>query len=133
MLPLLNNLQYLQHAMKKTLVLGASLKPDRYANIAIHKLRENNHQVVAIGIKQGVVNDVTIITEKKLFEGVDTVTLYLSGKRQEAYYDYILSLNPSRVIFNPVTENPYLYTILQTHKISYEIACTLVLLGTNQY
>jgi hypothetical protein len=119
--------------MKKTLVLGASLKQDRYANIAIHKLREYNHQVVAIGMKQGVVNDVTITTEKKLFEGVDTVTLYLNSKRQEAYYDYILSLNPRRVIFNPGTENSSFYTILNTHKIPYEISCTLVLLGTNQY
>ena len=119
--------------MKKTLVLGASLKPDRYANIAIHKLRENNHQVVAIGMKLGVVNDVSIITEKELFESVHTVTLYLSGKRQEAYYEYILSLHPKRVIFNPGTENPSFYTILQTHKIPYEIACTLVLLSTNQY
>lgn len=119
--------------MKKTLVLGASLKQDRYANIAIHKLREHNHQVVAIGMKQGVVNDVTITTEKKLFEAIDTVTLYLNESRQEAYYDYILSLSPRRVIFNPGTENSSFYTILKTHKIPYEIACTLVLLGTNQY
>ena len=119
--------------MKKTLVLGASLKQDRYANIAIHKLREYNQQVVAIGMKKGVVNDVTITTEKKLFEGVDTVTLYLNSKRQEAYYDYILSLNPKRIIFNPGTENSSFYTILEAHKIPFEIACTLVLLGTNQY
>ena len=49
--------------MKKTLVLGASLKQDRYSNIAIHKLRENKHQVVAIGMREGVVKDVAITTE----------------------------------------------------------------------
>lgn len=119
--------------MKKTLVLGASLKPDRYANIAIHKLRENNHHVVAIGMKQGVIHDVTITTEKKLFEDIDTVTLYLNKTRQEAYYDYIISLHPKRIIFNPGTENPSFYTILKSHNIDYEISCTLVLLGTNQY
>ena len=119
--------------MKKTLVLGASLKQDRYSNIAIHKLRENNHQVVAIGMREGVVKDVTITTEKKMFEAIDTVTLYLNESRQEAYYDYILSLNPRRVIFNPGTENPDLYTLLKKHQVAFETACTLVLLGTNQY
>ena len=47
--------------------------------------------------------------------------------------DYILSLNPKRIIFNPGTENSSFYTILEAHKIPFEIACTLVLLGTNQY
>ena len=119
--------------MKKTLVLGASLKQDRYSNIAIHKLRENKHQVVAIGMREGVVKDVAITTEKKMFEAIDTVTLYLNESRQEAYYDYILSLNPSRVIFNPGTENPDFYTLLTQHQVAFETACTLVLLGTNQY
>ena len=119
--------------MKKTLVLGASLKQDRYSNIAIHKLRENKHQVVAIGMREGVVKDVAITTEKKMFEAIDTVTLYLNKSRQEAYYDYILSLNPRRVIFNPGTENPDFYTLLTQHQVAFETACTLVLLGTNQY
>jgi len=119
--------------MKKTLVLGASLKQDRYSNIAIHKLRKNKHQVVAIGMREGVVKDVAIITEKKMFEAIDTVTLYLNESRQEAYYNYILSLNPRRVIFNPGTENPDLYTLLKKHQVAFETACTLVLLGTNQY
>ena len=119
--------------MKKTLVLGASLKQDRYSNIAIHKLRENKYQVVAIGMREGVVKDVAITTEKKMFEAIDTVTLYLNKSRQEAYYDYILSLNPRRVIFNPGTENPEFYTLLTQHQVAFETACTLVLLGTNQY
>ena len=119
--------------MKKTLVLGASLKQDRDSNIAIHKLRENKHQVVAIGMREGVVKDVVITTEKKMFEAIDTVTLYLNESRQEAYYDYILSLSPRRVIFNPGTENPEFHTLLTQHQVAFETACTLVLLGTNQY
>jgi len=119
--------------MKKTLVLGASLKQDRYSNIAIHKLRENKHQVVAIGMREGVVKDVAITTEKKMFEAIDTVTLYLNKSRQEAYYDYILSLNPRRVIFNPGTENPELERALEKVGIQTEEACTLVLLHTGQF
>ena len=118
---------------KKTLVLGASLKPNRYSNYAINRLIDNQHDVVAIGLREGEVEGVTIETELISFENVDTVTLYLNPKRQEAYYNYIVSLDPERVIFNPGTENPDLYTILKENNIAFEESCTLVLLSTNQY
>jgi len=118
---------------KKTLVIGASTNPSRYSFLAINKLVESNHPVVAVGLKEGIVNGVEILTDKPQFEAIDTITLYLNSKNQEEYYDYILSLNPKRVIFNPGTENPELYSILQKNNIEVEVACTLVLLGTNQY
>ncbi len=118
---------------KKTLVLGASLNPDRYSNMAINRLITYNQPVEAVGLKKGQVAGVEITTEKDPFEGIHTVTLYLNPKRQEEYYDYILSLKPQRVIFNPGTENPDLYKILRENNIENEVACTLVLLGTNQY
>lgn len=118
---------------KKTLVLGASLKTDRYSNIAINRLRQNNHEVVAFGLKHGEVNDVAIDTELLDYKDVDTVTLYLSPKHQEAYYDYIVDLKPKRVIFNPGTENPEFYEILKKNTIEFEAACTLVLLSIDQY
>ncbi|MEH6765792.1 MAG: CoA-binding protein [Aequorivita antarctica] len=119
--------------MKNTLVLGASLNPSRYSNLAINRLVNNGHPVEAIGLKKGVVAGVAILTEKEPFEDIDTVTLYLNPKRQVEYYDYIISLKPKRVIFNPGTENPEFYTLLEKHNIESEVACTLVLLGTNQY
>ncbi len=119
--------------MKKTLVLGASLNPSRYSNLAINRLMNHQHTVEAVGLQKGEVADVTISTEKVAFENIDTVTLYLNPKRQKEYYDYIVSLNPKRVIFNPGTENPELYKILKENNIESEVACTLVLLGTNQY
>lgn len=118
---------------KKTLVLGASLKPNRYSNYAIQRLVSNNIDVVAFGLRQGEVSGVQIDTELVPYEAVHTVTLYLNPKRQEGYYDYIVSLKPERVIFNPGTENPELYTILKENNIDFEVACTLVLLSTNQY
>ncbi|WP_121668062.1 CoA-binding protein [Mesonia aquimarina] len=117
----------------KTLVIGASLKPIRYSNRAIHSLRNNDVATVAIGLRKGNVEDVNIETEKLPFKNIDTVTLYLNAKRQEEYYDYIISLSPKRVIFNPGTENPELYRILKKENIQVEVACTLVLLSTNQY
>ncbi len=118
---------------KKTLVLGASTNPGRYSNIAINRLVKYGHPVEAIGLRQGEVAGIDIATKKEPFENVDTVTLYLNPRRQEEYYDYIISLDPNRVIFNPGTENPKLYDLLEKNNIDYEVACTLVLLGTNQY
>lgn len=118
---------------KKTLVLGASLKMERYSNMAIHRLVANNHEVLAIGLRGGVVAGVQIATEMIHFENVDTVTLYLNPKRQVEYYEYILSLEPKRVIFNPGTENDEFVKMLGENNIESEVACTLVLLASNQY
>jgi len=119
--------------MKKTLVIGASLNPARYSNMAINRLIDNIHPVVAVGLREGTVAGVEISKEKEQFEEIDTVTLYLNPKRQIEYYNYILSLKPKRVIFNPGTENPEFYAILKNNNIEYEVACTLVLLSINQY
>lgn len=118
---------------KTTLVIGASLKPERYSNIAIKRLRRYNHEVKAFGLKTGVVEDVSIDTELMPYKEIDTVTLYLNPQRQKPYYDYIIGLSPKRIIFNPGTENPEFYNILEQHNIDYEVACTLVLLSTEQY
>jgi len=118
---------------KKTLVLGASLKTNRYSNFAIKKLIKNNHEVVAVGMIEGEVNGVKIETKKPDFNSVDTVALYLNAKRQKEYYDYIISLKPKRVIFNPGTKNMEFMKLLEVKGIEAEEACTLVLLSTKQY
>ncbi len=118
---------------KKTLVIGASLKAHRYSNRVIHKLVEKGHPVEAIGLREGVVAGITIVTGKPKYEDIDTVTLYLNPSRQEEYYQYIVSLVPKRVIFNPGTENMEFVKLLQAQNIHAEIACNLVLLTTNQY
>jgi predicted CoA-binding protein len=119
--------------MKKTLVFGASLKPSRYSNYAIQRLVANDHEAVAFGLRIGEVDGVNIDNELKDYKDIDTVTLYLNAKRQKEYYDYIIGLNPKRVIFNPGTENPEFYQLLKGNNIDFEVSCTLVLLSTNQY
>lgn len=118
---------------KKTLVFGASINPSRYSYLAIQRLVANGHKVLAFGLNKGNVAGVEIDTELKNYEDIDTVTLYVNPQRQQAYFDYLVSLNPKRVIFNPGTENPEFYTILKNNNIQYEVACTLVLLSINQY
>ena len=118
---------------KNTLVIGASLKTERYSNKAIKKLRAYKHDVKAFGLRKGMVEDVSIDTELLPYKAIDTVTLYLNPQRQEPYYNYIISLNPKRVIFNPGTENSEFYNLLKQNNIEFEEACTLVLLSINQY
>jgi|TARA_B110000444_G_scaffold41081_1_gene37031 hypothetical protein len=119
--------------VKKTLVLGASVNPERYSNIAIKRLVLKSYQVFAIGIKKGKINEININNELIAHKNIHTVTLYLNKKKQKEYYNYILSLKPKRVIFNPGTENQEFYKILEKESIAYSEACTLVLLSTNQY
>jgi len=118
---------------KKTLVLGASENPSRYSFLALHRLRNRDHPVVAIGKKKGVVGDVQIETDKKEWKDVDTVTLYLNPRHQKQYYDYIISLKPKRIIFNPGAENEELAQMAVRNGIQPVEACTLVMLATNQY
>jgi uncharacterized protein len=118
---------------KKTLVLGASESPHRYSFLALNRLQSHQHPVVAIGKKKGIVGDVIIETEKKDWKDVDTVTLYLNPLHQKPYYDYILSLQPKRIIFNPGAENDELAEMAARQGIQPLEACTLVMLATGQY
>jgi uncharacterized protein len=119
--------------MKKTLVIGASTNPQRYSNMAINRLIASEQPVVAIGQREGEVSRIKIQTKQVPFKNIHTVTLYLNPIGQRDYYNYIVGLQPKRVIFNPGTENPEFYTLLKINNIKVEIACKLVLLSTNQY
>lgn len=118
---------------KKTVVLGASSNPARYSYLAIQRLRNYGHPVVAIGRRVGEVAGVNITKEHLPEEDVDTVTLYLNPANQVEYYDYILDLHPKRIIFNPGTENDELVKMSKEKNIQPVTACTLVMLSTGQY
>lgn len=116
-----------------TLVLGASDNPERYAYKAIVELLKHGYQVIGVGNRSGTVKHLEISTNWPEPNSVDTVTLYLGKKHQEGLLDQIKKLNPRRVIFNPGTENEVLQSELESSGIQSEVACTLVLLATNQY
>lgn len=117
----------------KTLVLGASPKPERYAYKAVKMLKKHGHEVVAVGAREAWIDDTKIQTGLPDIENIDTVTLYLSPKNQVSFYDYILGLKPRRIIFNPGTENKELMELAQKNNIQSKAYCTLVLLSTDQY
>ena len=118
---------------KKTLVIGASDNPSRYSYLAVQRLRKNNHPVVAIGKRRTHVGDINVEEEKKPFTDIDTVTLYINPTHQKEYYNYILSLKPKRIIFNPGAENEELADLAKKNDIQPVEACTLVMLATGQY
>jgi uncharacterized protein len=118
---------------KKTVVIGASEKQERYSNMAVKKLIAYNHPVIAIGSKAAVIENTPIVEELLTHSVVDTITLYLSKKNQKKYYDYIFLLQPKRIIFNPGAENDELEQLATKKGIKTMNACTLVLLATGQY
>ena len=117
----------------KTLVIGASTNPERYSNIAARLLKSHGHNVYLLGKSEGEVADETIHTVPQAFTDVDTVSVYVKPEISNQLADYILSLNPKRIIFNPGAENQLLQTKAESAGIYTENACTLVLLQTGQY
>ncbi|MDZ7880036.1 MAG: CoA-binding protein [Saprospiraceae bacterium] len=119
--------------MKKTLILGATPNRERYAYLATQRLKKAGHEVLPVGRKKGSIEGIVIENDTPPYKDVDTVTLYLNPDNQKPYYDYILSLNPKRIIFNPGTENWELVRLAKEQGIETEIACTLVLLSVGNY
>lgn len=119
--------------MKNTLVIGASINPERYSYKAVHLLQEKGISVRAFGIREGSIGDVDIVQDFPIDEYFHTISLYLRPELQEEYIPKIIALMPSRIIFNPGTENPEFKKLAQVKTIPCENACTLVLLRTNQF
>lgn len=118
---------------KKTLVLGASLNNSRFSNICINTLVDNNIPTEAIGLKHGEVAGVPIQTGLPQLDDIHTITLYLGPPNQKQYFDYIVSLSPRRIIFNPGTWNPDLVMLAKEHNIEVVNNCTLMMISGGYY
>lgn len=119
--------------LKKTLVLGASTNPERYGYMAVRKLKFSHVPVVAVGLREGEISGIRIEKPFSKFEDIHTVTLYIGPKNQPAYYDYVISLKPKRVIFNPGTESPEFANLLSEAGIEVVYGCTLIMISNNSY
>jgi len=118
---------------KKTLVLGASPNPVRFSHKAVKSLLRHEQDVVAVGFKKGLIAEEEILTGKPQIDEVNTVSIYIGSSRQAEYYDYIISLKPERVIFNPGTVNPEFMGRLKREGIEPVAECMLVLLSEEEY
>lgn len=118
---------------KLTVVIGASPNTDRYSYRATNSLRQHGHTVYPVGLRKGSIEGIDIITDRPALTGIDTVTLYVGPAHQPAWYDYILSLKPKRIIFNPGAESRELHDLAVKNNIEPVEACTLVLLAIGDY
>jgi uncharacterized protein len=121
--------------VKKTVIIGATNDPSRYAYLAARMLKQYNHEIVPVGIKKGEVfgTEIQDIRQRPVIPDVDTITMYIGPQRQPEWYDYILSLKPKRIIFNPGTENDTLEQMAEAKGIEVVEGCTLVMLRSYQY
>jgi uncharacterized protein len=117
----------------KTLIMGASTNPERYAYKAANSLLNHGHKIALVGQKEGEIKGNKIYTDYPDFEGIDTVTMYVGPKNQPSLYEYILRQKPRRIIFNPGAENAEFEAMAEAEGIETEEACTLVLLSIGQY
>jgi predicted CoA-binding protein len=119
--------------MSKSVVLGASSNHSRYSNKAVRSLLKRDHEVVPVGTKTGEIKELEIQTGKPDIPDVDTVLLYLAPNRQPDYYDYVISLKPRRVIFNPGTNNQEFIDLLKENGIETVEDCALIMLNSGEY
>ena len=113
---------------KRTVVIGASNNPERYAYKATLSLQAKGHEVFPVGIRNG-----QIATDRVIYDEIDTVTLYVGPQNQPDWYEYILELQPKRIIFNPGTESEELVALAKSKNIETVEACTLVMLSIGNY
>lgn len=119
--------------MPKTLVMGASPNPSRYSHMAVLRLLKHNHDVEAVGLRSGEIDGVKIQKGEPQISDIHTITMYVGKRNQVPMYEYILSLKPKRVIFNPGAENPELEAKLSDQGTEVIRACTLVMLSSGEY
>jgi predicted CoA-binding protein len=120
---------------KPTLIVGATDNPERYAYRAAELLQAKGVPFVPIGIKKGLVfgKEIMDLRQKPILAAIHTVTLYLGPQNQPEWIDYLIGLQPKRILFNPGTENPEFYSKAKAAGIEVLEACTLVLLTTGQF
>lgn len=119
--------------MSVMVVLGASPNPDRYSYRAVTRLVKQNFNVVAIGRKKGMIGEIPIITEQPNISDVHSVLMYVAPYHQGEIFDYVLSLRPKRVIFNPGTESPEFAELLESYDIKVVHDCSLVMMAMGRF
>lgn len=118
---------------KNTVVIGASPNIERYSYKATVRLNQHGHKVYPVGLRSGKIEGTDIITNKPSIQNIDTVTLYVGPQNQDAWKEYIFSLKPKRIIFNPGTENAEFENEAAEKGIECVEACTLVMLSVGNY
>ena len=99
----------------------------------VKSLIRHKIDVVAVGFREGEIGGIKILTGQPEVKNVHTVSLYIGPKRQPEYYEYILSLKPKRIIFNPGTINEKFMSLAKQKKIGIITDCALVMVSSGKY
>jgi predicted CoA-binding protein len=118
---------------KSTLVIGASLKDNKYSNICVRTLISGHFPVTAIGLREGMIDTTPVLSVAPELSNIHTVTLYLNADNQKPWYEYILKLNPKRVVFNPGAENDEFTEMLTAAGIETVEDCTIMMVQYCRY
>jgi len=81
----------------------------------------------------GQVAGVPFVTGYPELKDIHTITLYIGPARQSVFYEYLLSLKPKRIIFNPGTENDAFLQKAREQGVEIIQDCTLVMLETGVF
>lgn len=121
--------------LKRTLIVGATTNPSRYAFFVAKRFADKNIDFIPIGIKKGEVfgRKILDLRSKPPLDDIHTITLYIGTSHQGEWIDYLIGLKPKRIIFNPGTENPEFFKKASTAGIEALYACNLVMLSSGQF
>ena len=121
--------------MKKTVIIGSNRSPWKYPQQAASMLQDNKVDFVPVGVVNGAVlgKEILNIYDNPSVDDVHTITLYINPSKQKQWFDYMLSLEPKRIIFNPGTENQEFKTLAESKGVECLYACTLVMLSIGNF
>lgn len=119
--------------VERVAVLGASPKPERYANRAQRLLAAHGHDVIPVNPALDAVEGVPTVALEALPEGLDTITVYLGAARMLPLVDEVVARSPKRVILNPGADDAEVVQALEAAGLRVQLDCTLVLLDSGRY
>lgn len=114
-------------------ILGASPKPDRFANRAQRKLTAYGHAVIPVNPALAEVEGVATVPLAELPPSPHTITVYLQRDRMLPLVSDIAALAPKRVILNPGADDPEVVRALEDAGLAVQLDCTLILLDEGRF
>jgi predicted CoA-binding protein len=114
---------------RTVVVLGASPKEDRYANMAMRELKAHGEKAVPVNPAfEEILGEKCYASISEVPGPIDTVTLYLGAARSSALMAEITAARPRRIIMNPGAENEELTRMARAEGVEVVHGCTLVML-----
>ncbi len=102
---------------KKTLIVGATTNPSRYAYLAAKMFAERGIEFIPIGIKKGELfgREILDLRAKPDLKDIHTITLYIGPNHQEEWIEYLISLNRSGSFSTPAPKT-LIFSTLQKRR-----------------